>query len=200
MLALKISKIELKHCHSRQDRMYGSRILILGSMKKLWYVRSAENQTPTWFRFQQQDSASGETATSSNLGRPTRIQFLQIPYRLQDFQRFLKNPQYSNSQVAKLPVQWMPFPQYPLRSRMKILLQELPDILEYPEEVPKEFHLQGLDYRSDILRTDIHSCTDILISEREMLRYGSEWHYRQNRINSSFVLSSVETNCKNDIQ
>ena len=54
---------------------------------------------------------------------------------------------------------------------MKILLQELqelPDNLEYPEEVPKEFHPQGLDYRSDI------SCTDILISEKEMLRYGSE--------------------------
>ena len=50
---------------------------------------------------------------------------LQIPYRLQDFQRFLKNPQCSSSQVAKLPVQWMPFPQYPPRSRMKILLQEL---------------------------------------------------------------------------
>ena len=34
MLAHKISKIELKHCHSRQDRMYGSRILILGSLKR----------------------------------------------------------------------------------------------------------------------------------------------------------------------
>ena len=128
----------------------------------------------TWLRFQQLDSASGETATSSNLGRPTRIQFLQIPSRLQDFQRFLKKPQCSSNQqfqVAKLPVQWMPFPQYPLRSRMEILLQELqglPDILEYPEEVPKEFHPQGLDYKSDI------SCTDILIPEREMLRYGSE--------------------------
>ena len=54
---------------------------------------------------------------------------------------------------------------------MIILLQELqglPDILEYPEEVPKEFHPQGLDCKSDI------SYTDILISEREMLRYGSE--------------------------
>ena len=102
------------------------------------------------------------------------------PSRLQDFQRFLKIPQYSSSQqfqVAKLPVQWMPFPQYPLRSRMEILLQELqglPDILVYPEEAPKEFHPQDLDYRNDILRTDIHSCIDILISEREMLRYGSE--------------------------
>ena len=131
-------------------------------------MRSAENPTPTWLRFQQLDSASGETATSSNLDRPTRIQFLQIPYRLQDFQRFLKNPQCSSSQVAQLPVQWMPFPQYPLRSRMEFLLQELqglPDILEHPEEAPKEFHPQGLDYKSDI------SCTDILISEREMLRY-----------------------------
>ena len=140
-------------------------------------MRSAENPTPTWLRLQQLDSASEETATSSSLDRPTRIQFLQIPSRLQDFQRFLKIPQHSSSQqfqVAKLPVQWMPFPQYPLRSRMEILLQELLDILEYPEEVPKEFHPQGLDYRSDILRTDIHSCTDILISEREMLRYGSE--------------------------
>ena len=150
MLVLKISKIELKHCHSRQDRMYGSRILILGSLKKLWYVKSAENPTPTWLRFQQLDSASGETATSSNLGRPTRIQFLQIPYRLQNFQRFLKNPQYSSSQVAKLPVQWMPFPQYPLRSRMIILLQELLDNHEHPEGAPKEFHPQGLDYKSDI--------------------------------------------------
>ena len=184
----KISKIELKHCHSRQDRMYGSRILILGSMKKLWYVRSAENPTPTWFRFQQLDSASGETATSSSQDKASRIQFLQSSSRLQYFQRFLKNLQHSSSQqlqVAKLPVQWMPFPQYPLRSRMIILLQELqglPDILEYPEEVPKEFHPQGLDYKSDI------SCTDILISEREMLRYGSEWHYRQNRIKSIFRL------------
>ena len=134
-------------------------------------MRSAENPTPTWFRFQQLDSASEETATSSSLGRLSRIQFLQIPNRLQDFQKFHKKPQCSSSQVAKLPVQWMPFPQYPLRSRMIILLQELqglPDILEYPEEVPKEFQPQGLDCKSDI------SCTDILISEREMLRYGSE--------------------------
>ena len=151
-------------------------------------MRSAENSTPTWFRFQQLDSASGETATSSNQGKASRIQFLQSSSRLQYFQRFLKNLQHSSSQqlqVAKLPVQWMPFPQYPLRSRMIILLQELqglPDILEYPEEVPKEFHPQGLDCKSDI------SCTDILISEREMLRYRSERHYRQNRIKSIFRL------------
>ena len=154
-------------------------------------MRSAENPTPTWLRFQQLDSASGETATSSNLDRPTRIQFLQIPYRLQDFQRFLKNLQYSNSQVAQLPVQWMSFPQYPLRSRMEILLQELQDIPEYPEEVFKEFHPQGLDYKSDI------SCTDVLISEREMLRYDT---IGKIELIPSIVLSSDNTNYKNDIQ
>ena len=165
------SSISILPSQVLNDRISKQRELIAkkeGSLKKLWYERSAENPTPTWLRFQLLDNASGETATSSNLGRPTRIQFLQIPYRLQDFQRFLKNPQCSISQVAKLPVQWMPFPQYPLRSRMIILLQELLDNHEHPEEAPKEFHPQGLDYKNDI------SCTDILISEREMLRYGSE--------------------------
>ena len=33
-----------------------------------------------------------------------------------------------------------------------------------------------------------------------MLRYESEWHYRQNRIKSLIVLSSDNTNYKNDIQ
>ena len=82
-----------------------------------------------------------------------------------------KNPKCSNSQqfqVAKLTVQWMPFPQYPLRYRKEILLLELPDNPGYPGEAPKEFHPRDLDYRSDI------PCTDMLISEREMLRYGSE--------------------------
>ena len=134
-------------------------------------MRSAKNPTPTWLRFQQLDSASGETATSSSQGKASRNLFLQSSSRLQDFQRFLKIPQYSSSQqfqVANQPVQWMPFPQYPLRSRILILLQELLDNPEYPEEALKEFHPRDLHYRSDI------SCTDILISEREMLRYGSE--------------------------
>ena len=113
-------------------------------------MRSAENPTPTWLRFQQLDSASGETATSSSQGKASRNQFLQSSSQLQDFQRFHKNPQCSSSQqfqVAKLPVQWMPFPQYPLRCRMEILL---PDNPGYPEEAPKEFHPRDLDCRSDI--------------------------------------------------
>ena len=143
--------------------MYGSRILILGSVKKLWYMRSAENPTPTWLRFQLLDSASGETATSSSQGKATRIQFLQIPSRLQVFQRFYRNPQCSSSQVAKLPVQWMPFPQYPLRCRKKILLQELLDNPGHPEEVPKVFHPQDLDYRKwhSMYRSNI-SCLDVI--------------------------------------
>ena len=148
-------------------------------------MRSAKNPTPTWLRFQPLDSASEETATSSSQGKVSRNQFLRSSSQLQDFQRFHKNPQCSSNQqfqVAKLPVQWMPFPQYPLRCRMKILLLELLDNIEYPGETPKEFHPRGLDYRSDI------SCTDIPISEREMLWYEYEWHYRQNRIKSTFRL------------
>ena len=160
-------------------------------------MKSAENPTPTWLRSQQLDSASGETATSSNLGSPTRIQFLQIPYRLQDSQRFLKNLQYSSSQVAQLPVQWMPFPQYPLRSRMKILFLELQELQELqgnpgrPEEPIKEFHPQGSDSKSDI------SCTNILSSEREMLRYDT---IGRTELIPSIVLSSDNTNYKNIIQ
>ena len=157
-------------------------------------MKSAENPTPTWLRFQQLDSASGETATSSNLGSLTRIQFLQIPYRLQDSQRFLKNLQYSSSQVAQLPVQWMPFPQYPLRSRMEILfleLQELQDNPGRPEEAIKEFHPQDSDSKNDI------SCTDILSSEREMLRYDTIGRIE---LIPSIVLSSDNTNYKNIIQ
>ena len=40
---------------------------------------------------------------------------------------------------------------------------ELRDNPGYPGEAPKDFHPRDLDYRSDI------PCTDILISEREML-------------------------------
>ena len=128
---------------------------------------------------QNSDSRKYEEAVIREKCREPNSYMVQIPATGQCFRRnsnFIKprqSDQHSSSQqfqVAKLPVQWMPFPQYPLRSRTEILLQELqelPDNLEYPEEVPKEFHPQGLDCRSDI------SCTDILISEREMLRYGS---------------------------
>ena len=156
----------------------------------------AENLTPTWLRSQQLDSASGETATSSSQGRAKRIPILQTLSRLQDFQRFHKRPQCSNNQqflVAKLPVQWMPFPQYPLQSRMEIRLQELPDNLEYPEEVPKEFHPQGLDYRSDIL------CT-FLFQKGRCCDMGQNDTIGKIELNPSFVLSSDNTNCKNDIQ
>ena len=82
---------------------------------------------------------------------------------------------------------------------MKILLQELLDILEYPEEVPKEFHPQGLDYRSDILRTDIRVQTS-LFQKGRCCDMGQNDTIGKIELNPSFVLSSVETNCKNDIQ
>ena len=109
-------------------------------------MRNAENPTPTWLRFQQLDNASGETATSSSQGRANRIPFLQILSQLPDSQRFLRNLQSSNKQlqVAKLPVQWMPFPQYPQHCRIRILHLGNPG---HPPGPPKEFNPQDLDYQ-----------------------------------------------------
>ena len=66
---------------------------------------------------------------------------------------------------------------------------------EYPEEVPKEFHPRDLCYRSDVLRVQTFSfqkgrCCDM----------GQNDTIGKIELNSSFVLSSEETNCKNDIQ
>ena len=155
--------------------MYGSRILILGNMKKLWYMISAENPTPTWLRSQQLDSASGGTATSSSQGRVKRIPILQTLSRIPDSQRFQRNPQFFNhppsqdkqSQAALLPVQWMPFPQYPQQSRTS----------GHQPESTKEFHLQDLDCKNDFsMCTKLYNSSPVRLStsEREMLRYGSE--------------------------
>ena len=163
-------------------------------------MRNAENPTPTWLRFQQLDSASGEKATSSSQGKVSRNQFLQSSSRLQVFQRFLKNPQYSNSQqfqVAKLPVQWMPFPQYPLRCRMEILL---PDNPGYPEEAPKEFHPRDLGCRSDIHVQTFIRVQTLLFQKGRCCDMGQNDTISKIELNPSFVLSSDNTNCKNDIQ
>ena len=75
-------------------------------------MSSANYQTPTWLRFQQLDSASEETATSSNQGRVRRIPILHTLSQLQNSQSFHKKLQSFSKQfqVALLPVQWMPFP------------------------------------------------------------------------------------------
>ena len=166
-------------------------------------MRSAENQTPTWLRFQQLDSASEETATSSSQGRVTRIQILQISSRLQDFQRFHKNPQlYSKqTQVARLPVQWMPSPQYPLQYRKPILLLGLQDNPGHREEVPKVFPHQGLDCRIDLLRIQGFLRVQTLVFQK-----GRCCDICQNdtidkiELFPSIVMSSVETNSCNNIQ
>ena len=70
----------------------------------------------------------------------------------------------------------------------------------YPEEVPKEFHPRDLDYRSDI------PCTDNLHVETFLFQKGRCCNMGQNdtigkiELNLSFILSSDNTNCKNDIQ
>ena len=128
---------------------------------------------------------------------------LQSSSQIQDFQRFLKNPQYSSSQqfqLAKLPVQWMPFPQYPLQCRMEILRLELLDNPGYPEEAPKEFHPRDLDCRSDIhVQTFIRVRTS-LFQKGRCCDMGQNDTISKIELNSSFVLSSDNTNCKNDIQ
>ena len=165
-------------------------------------MRSAENPTPTWLRFEQLDSASGETATSSSQGKASRNQFLQSSSRLQEFQigfqKFYKNPQHFSSQqfqVAKLPVQWMPFPQYPLRSRMEILLQEFLDNPEYPGEVPKEFHPETW------IAEVIFRVQTFFVYRHSYFRTGDVAIWIRITLSAkSFVLSSDNTNYKNDIQ
>ena len=86
-----------------------------------------------------------ETAASSSQGRVKRIPILHTLSQLQDSHRFHKNLQSFSKQfqVAKLPVQWMPFPQYPQHCRIRILHLGTPG---HPPGLPKEFLLQGLDY------------------------------------------------------
>ena len=69
---------------------------------------------------------------NSNFIKPRqseRIPILHTLSRLQDSQRFHKKLQSSSKQfqVAKLPVQWMPFPQYPQHCRIGILHPEHPE-------------------------------------------------------------------------
>ena len=96
---------------------------------------------------------------NSNFIKPRQREenlILQTLSQLQDSQRFHKNLQSSSKQfqVAKLPVQWMPFPQYPQQRRIGILHPGLPG---HQPESTKELHLQGLDYNNDI-----SSCTYFL--------------------------------------
>ena len=137
-------------------------------------MRSAENPTPTWLRFQQLDSASEETATSSSQDRASRIPILLLSNQTSQSQWFHKSLQQSSRkqfQVALLPVQWMPFPQYPQRCRKGILHLDSPG---HPPGPPKEFHPQGLDYQFQKINSSCIDISDNPISEREMLQYGSE--------------------------
>ena len=76
-------------------------------------MRSAENPTPTWLRFQQLDSASGETATSSNQGQSeqkpisTELQpttgLLEIPQEFPVFQQPAVPSSQATSTVDAIP-------------------------------------------------------------------------------------------------
>ena len=91
-------------------------------------------------------------------------------------------------------------PTVPPRCRKKILLLELPDSPGYPGEAPKEFHPQGLDYRSDIPCTDILRVPTFLFQKGRCCDMGQNDTIGKIELNPSFVLSSNNTNYKNDIQ
>ena len=140
-------------------------------------MRSAENPTLTWLRFQQLDSASGETQLHQAKAKRAETSFYRAPanYRLLEIPQespVLQQPAVPSSQATSTVDAILTVPPLKQNGNSTPRTPRPPGHLEYPGEVPKEFHPQGLDCRSDI------SCTDILISEREMLRYGS---YRRRR-------------------
>ena len=194
MLAPKISKIELKHCQFEA----GQNVWLQNSDSRKFEEAVIREKCREPNSYMVQIPATGQCfRRNSNFIKPRQTDKNSVstdPQPTTDLPEIPQEPQYSSSQVAKLPVQWMPFPQYPLRSRMEILLQELPDNPGHPEEVPKEFHPQDLDYKNDI------SCTDTLIPQREMCDMGQNDTIGKIELNPSFVLSSDNTNCKNDIQ
>ena len=83
---------------------------------------------------------------------------------------------------------------------MEILLLELLDNPGYPEEAPKEFHRQDLDCRSDIPCTDILRVQTFLFQKGRCCDMGQNDTIGKIELNPSFVLSSDNTNYKNDIQ
>ena len=102
-------------------------------------------------QFHQLDNVSGETATSSSQGRAKIIPILHTLSQLQDSHRFHKS--FSQQfQVAKLPVQWMPFPQYPQKYRIRILHLGTPG---YPPEYQRNSSYKAWTTRTLILH--VHS-------------------------------------------
>ena len=91
-------------------------------------------------------------------------------------------------------------PTVPPRCRKEILLQDLLDNPEYPGEAPKEFHPQDLDYRSNILCIDILRVQTFLFQKGRCCDMGQNDTIGKIELNPSFVLSSDNTNYRNDIQ
>ena len=159
------------------------------------------NPTPTWLRFQQLDSASGETATSSNLGRPTRIQFLQIPSRLQDFQRFLKKPQCSSNQQfqsspATSTVDAIPH-STPFEAEWKFYSKNFKDS-QTSSSIQKKYQRNSTP-KAWTTRVTFRVQT-FLFQKGRCCDMGQNDTIHKIELNPSIVLSSENTNCKNDIQ
>ena len=62
------------------------------------------------------------------------------------------------------------------------------------------FTVRHIQYTKPISFLRSNLIPDLNYSSKFLLRYRSNWHILQNRIISFIVLSSDNTNCKNDIQ
>ena len=110
------------------------------------------------------------------------------PETFQTFQSFMTfQPFQAILQCSSISRESTPLQHSPIRMHILHILQIL-QFDWFPQKTPPSTSWAITDI------TNIHS------KEREMLRYRSNWQILHNRIISFIVLSSDNTNCKNDIQ
>ena len=121
-----------------------------------------------------------------------------LPKALQLLQLLQRHSRHSShSWPSSLPRQFYNVPVSPGNPpHSSILRLECIFYIFYNSYSSIGFHRNSTEYQLGNYRHYKHS----FFKEREMLRYRSNWQILQNRIISSFVLSSDNTNCKNDIQ
>ena len=147
------------------------------------------------------DSASEETATSSSPGKATRIQFLQIPSRLQDFQRFpqetpvLQQPAVPSSQATSTVDA---IPTVPPSKQNGNSTPRQPRSIQKKYQrssTPKAWTAEVIFFEQTFIRAQTS-----LFQKGRCCNMGQNDTIRKIELNPSIVLSSDNTHCKNDIQ
>ena len=180
--------------------MYGSKILILGSVEEAVICEKCREPNS----YMVEIPATGQCfRRNSNFIKPRQSKQKPISAELQPTTVLPEIPQESPvlqqpavpSSQATSTVDAIPTVPPLMQNRNSTpRTPRTPRQPEYPEEVPKEFHPQDLDYKSDI------SCTDILFQKGRCCDMGQNDTIGKIELNPSFILSSDNTNCKNDIQ